>query len=72
MAAIHQGWRVRWLLIDYSFFHGHHDLIPCIIHPEEGTGSMVKAAGPILTSETTGRAPVAALNACPERRRGTV
>ena len=34
--------------------------------------SMGQATGPIYTCETTGHAPVAVLDAHPERRRGTV
>ena len=58
--------------MDYSLSYGHHGLRPCITHLGEGTVSMGQATGPIYTCETTGHAPVAVLDAHPERRRGTV
>ena len=32
MAAMHPGWRVRWLLMDYSLTYGHHGLRSCSTH----------------------------------------
>ena len=60
------------LYIDYSLSYGHHGLSPCITHPGEGTVSLVQAAGPILTPDTTGHTPAAVLDARLEHRWGTV
>ena len=51
---------------------GHHGLSPCSTHLGEGIVSLAYAGGPIWTLETTGRTPVAVLDAHPEHRRGTV
>ena len=59
---MHHGWRVRWELIDYSLSYGHHGLSPCSTHLGEGAASIVRAVGPVLTSETTKTAPVAVLS----------
>ena len=63
---------MRWLLVDYSLSYGHHGLSPCSTHPGEGAVLLVQAEGPILTPETARHTPAAVLDACLERRRGTV
>ena len=45
------------LYIDYSLSYGHHGLSPCSTHLGEGAVSIVRAVGPVLTSETTKIAP---------------
>ena len=66
-AVVHQGRRVRWLLIDFSLSYGHHGLSPCSTHQEEGTVSILSAVGPVMTPQTTKIAPVAVLKRAPMR-----
>ena len=56
--------------MDYRLSYGHHGLRPCSTHLGEGTVSMGQATGPIYTCGAAGHAPVAVLDAHPERRRG--